>query len=188
MDLNQTLAISTECFLSALGEVSEQELSLPTPCEEWSVSELIWHVARASDMAVLLLQGGSKAEATDMFKLAVPTEILSECRRAVDIQTNAFSVAEDLDKIVHHPMGDVTTKQLFDFRIMDLTLHAWDLRRAIGASEELPNALVTYVYEMLHPMEEVIGQIGIFGLGPTEDLDASTSMQMKLLDLSGRRP
>jgi hypothetical protein len=41
---------------------------------------------------------------------------------------------------------------------------------------------------MLHPMEEVIGQIGIFGLGPTEDLDASTSMQMKLLDLSGRRP
>jgi uncharacterized protein (TIGR03086 family) len=188
VDLNQTLALSTQNFLSALEEVSEKELSLPTPCEEWSVAELIWHVARGSDMAVLLLRGGSKAEATDVFKLAVASEVLSECRRALGAQTNAFTDAEDLELIVHHPMGDVTTRQFFDFRIMDLTLHSWDLARSIGASEELPDVLVTHVYEMLHPLKEVIGQIGIFGLGPTEDLDASTSMQMKLLDLSGRRP
>jgi hypothetical protein len=71
---------------------------------------------------------------------------------------------------------------------MDLTLHAWDLARAIGASEELPDVLVTHVYGRLLPLKEVIGQIGIFGLGPSRDLNDDAPTQLKLLDLTGRRP
>ena len=85
-------------------------------------------------------------------------------------------------------MGNVTVRQLHDFRIMDLTLHAWDLARAIGSSEELPDELVTQVYEMLNPLAEVVGQIGIFGTGPSQELDDQASVQLQLLDLSGRRP
>ncbi len=188
MDLNDTLSLSNDHFRSVLAEVREDELALATPCEKWSVAELIWHVARGSDMSLVLLDGGSKAQATEMFKLPVPPDLLIECRRSLDVQSSAFGAAEDLEQIVHHPMGDVTVRQLYDFRIMDLTLHAWDLARAIGADEVLPDELVAYVYEMLSPLAEVVGQIGIFGTGPSLELNDQASSQQRLLDLSGRRP
>ena len=182
------LALSTTNFLSVFDRVSEVEFVLPTPCESWSVADFIWHVARASDMTVMLIGGASKQEATDLFKMAVPPDVLAQCRRALSEQTSAFANASDPDFIVHHPMGDVPIHQLFDFRIMDLTLHAWDLARAIGANEELPEVLVTHVYGRLLPLKEVIGQIGIFGVGPSDDLAEDASTHLKLLDLTGRRP
>jgi uncharacterized protein (TIGR03086 family) len=139
-------------------------------------------------MTVMLIGGASKQEATDLFKMAVPSDVLAQCRRALSEQANAFANASDSEFIVHHPMGDVPVHQLFDFRIMDLTLHAWDLARAIDANEELPDVLVTHVYGTLLPLREVIGQIGIFGLGPSDDIDDDAPAQLKLLDLTGRRP
>ena len=188
MELSDALSLSTEHFRSVLAKVGDDDLALATPCEKWSVAELIWHVARGSDMSRVLLDGGSKAQAIEMFKLPVPPDLLTECLRSLDVQSSAFRAAGDLGQIVHHPLGDVTVRQLFDFRIMDLTLHAWDLARAIGANEVLPDELVTHVYEMLSPLAEVVGQIGIFGTGPSQELDDQASSQQRLLDLSGRRP
>jgi uncharacterized protein (TIGR03086 family) len=182
------LALSTTNFLSVFDQVTDDELTLPTPCESWSVADLIWHVARASDMTVILLDGASKQEATDLFKMEVPSDVLEQCRRALSEQASAFANASDTELIVHHPMGDIPVHQLFDFRVMDLTLHAWDLARAINESEELPDVLVEHVYGRLFPLKEVLGQIGIFGLGPSGDLDDDAPAQLKLLDLTGRRP
>jgi hypothetical protein len=56
---------------------------------------------------------------------------------------------------------------MFDFRIMDVTLHAWDLARAIGADEQIQDELVEHVYGVLAPMESFIAQTGIFGAGPS---------------------
>src|ERR1700689_4698798 len=156
------LALSAPNFLSVFDQVTDDELTLPTPCESWSVADLIWHVARASDMTVLLLDGASREEATDLFKVEVPPDVLEQCRRALSEQASAFVNASDTELIVHHPMGDIPVHQLFDFRIMDLTLHAWDLARAIDESEELPDVLVTHVYARLFPLKDVLGQIGIF--------------------------
>jgi uncharacterized protein (TIGR03086 family) len=188
VDHFETLSLSTANFESLLSDVSEGDLSLPTPCENWSVTELVWHVARASDMSVLLLNGGTKEEAVKLFDITAPPNVLQECRRALDAQLSSFANASDLDVITHHPMGDVTVAQLFDFRIMDLTVHFWDLARAVERNDEIPDALITYVYAMLQPLEEIIGQIGIFGEGPSHALEDDAPTQRKLLDLTGRRP
>jgi uncharacterized protein (TIGR03086 family) len=188
MDHFETLALGTENFESLLPHVSESDFARATPCENWSIMELVWHVARASDMSVLLLSGGTKEEAVKMFDVSVPPDVLEQCRRALDAQLNSFASAGDLDGVVHHPLGDVTVAQLFDFRIMDLTVHFWDLARALGVDEEIPGALVAYVYAQLQPLEDVVGQIGIFGEGPSRTLEENAPTQLKLLDLTGRRP
>jgi uncharacterized protein (TIGR03086 family) len=188
VDHCETLARSTQNFASLLHQVSDGDLSLATPCEDWSVNELVWHVARASDMSVLLLDGGTRDEAVAMFDVTAPPSSLDECRRALDEQLARFARANDLEAVIHHPMGDVTVAQLFDFRILDLAVHFWDLARALGADEEIPDELVVYVYALLLPLEEVIGQIGIFGEGPSHSLTDEAPTQMKLLDLVGRRP
>jgi uncharacterized protein (TIGR03086 family) len=188
VDHFETLALSTENFESLLSQVSNSDLTLPTPCEGWSVSELVWHVARASDMTVLLLNDATRDDAVKLFDVTAPPNVLEECQRAIDEELTSFANASDLEVMTHHPMGDVTVAQLFDFRILDLTIHFWDLARAVGADEIIPDALVTYVYATVLPMEEIIGQVGIFGEGPSHSIGSDAPSQVKLLDLLGRRP
>ena len=95
--------------------------------------------------------------------------------------------AVDLEQMVHHTVGDISVRQLFDFRIGDLTLHAWDLARALSISDELPDELVEHVYDVLLPMEAFIGDIGVFGTGPSGAIKPDSTTQAKLLDLTGRR-
>lgn len=188
MDLNEALALGTVNFLSLAADVTAEDLSLPTPCEGWSVADLLNHVARGSEMAVGLLNGASKEEAQEFFTREAPSDPVSECHRALNAQLAAMEVATHLDRIVHHPMGDIQLRQLFEFRIGDLTLHAWDLARALGEDDELPEQLVEHVYATLQPLESIIGDIGVFGTGPSGNLSPDASPQQRLLDLTGRRP
>ncbi|MGA2295220.1 MAG: TIGR03086 family metal-binding protein [Acidimicrobiales bacterium] len=188
MDFLQTLGFASENFSRRLDTVADADLAGATPCEDWSVTDLIWHVARGSALTVRLLDGASKADASLLFKEKAPDDVVEACRLALAQELSAFGVDHDLEKIVHHPMGDVPVRQLFDFRIMDLTLHGWDLARAVGGDEEIPDELVSYVLAMLEPLEEVIGQIGVFGAGPSGSLGSGDAASSRLLDLSGRRP
>jgi uncharacterized protein (TIGR03086 family) len=188
MDINDALALSTTNFLSLLDYVTPHDMSRATPCEGWSVHDLLAHVARGSDMAVSLVDGASRADASALLGQGNPDDVVSELRRALAAQLAAMTGESDLEKIVHHPMGDIAVKQLFEFRIADLTLHAWDLARAIDISEDLPDELVEHVYGALLPLESVMGQIGVFGEGPSGTLESESSTQVKLLDLTGRRP
>ena len=139
-------------------------------------------------MAVALLLGASTEEASAMFSQEAPDNLIEACEESVDAELVALHDEKDRDKIVHHPMGDIPVSQLMNFRIADLTLHSWDLARTIGANEELPATLVDLVYGTLQPLEAIIGQIGVFGEGPSGDIAADASTQLKLLDLTGRRP
>jgi len=188
MELTQALTLSTENFERLLDQVTEAQLALPTPCEDWLVTDLLNHVTRGSEMAAALVAGASQAEATGFLSMEPPSEPIEECRRALGAQLRALTAADDLDQVVHHLVGDVPVRQLFDFRIGDLVLHAWDLARGIGADDTLPSDLVAHAYGALQPMEAIIGQIGIFGTGPSGTLDADADLQLKLLDLTGRRP
>jgi uncharacterized protein (TIGR03086 family) len=188
MELTNALNSGTHHFLHVLDKVGADDLSRPTPCEGWSVADLLTHVARGSDMAVALVLGATTEEASAFFQQEAPADPVDACRESLDAQLVALHDENDRDKIVHHPMGDIPVSQLMNFRIGDLTLHAWDLARAIGADEELPVPLVEQVYRVLQPLETVIGQIGVFGEGPSGEVGADASTQVKLLDLTGRRP
>jgi len=89
---------------------------------------------------------------------------------------------------VHHMVGDIPAAMLLGFRIGDLTLHSWDLARAIQADESLDPVLVEAVWETVSPMRDSIGQTGVFGDGPSGDLSDDAPLQVRLLDLTGRRP
>jgi len=74
------------------------------------------------------------------------------------------------------------------FRIGDYLLHTWDLAAGLGRPVTLDPEVCAYVYASLEPMAPVLGQIGMFGLGPSGTVDAGADIQTKVLDISGRRP
>src|SRR5262245_32939275 len=176
-------------FARVLGAVTPQDWAFPTPCEGWSVQDLVVHVVGGTKMSVVLLDGGSLDDAFAVVQGDVlGDEPLDTFRTAHAEAVARFRALESLEMIVHHPVGDIPAAMLLGFRIGDLTLHSWDLARAIGADETLDPVLVQAVWDAVSPLRDTIGQSGVFGDGPSGDVGDDEPLQTRLLDLMGRRP
>ncbi|HLK46149.1 MAG TPA: maleylpyruvate isomerase N-terminal domain-containing protein, partial [Acidimicrobiales bacterium] len=152
------------------------------------VHDLVGHVLAGEVLTRRLLDGASRDEALD----ALPTFDLDGAmagHAAIFAATEeGFAAPGALERIVHHPRGDLPAGQVLGFRIGDLTVHRWDLARAIGADEGLHPTLVEAVWTDLQPVAPVIATIGVFGEGPSGDVAEDAELQRRLLDLTGRRP
>jgi uncharacterized protein (TIGR03086 family) len=164
------------------------KLDDPTPCDEWSVRDLLNHVVGGNIMTVKLLDGATKEEARAAFGEDVLGDDPLGAVRKSNAAASAAMRAADLSVIVDHPAMQMPGAQLLNFRTGDLILHSWDLARAIGVDETLDQGPVEYVWEALQPMAPMIGQVGVFGTGPSGDVPADAPLQQRLLDLTGRRP
>jgi uncharacterized protein (TIGR03086 family) len=189
MEPLDALSLASSTFVDLLTQVGDAQLTRPTPCEGWDVAALIAHVTMGDEMAIALIDGCSKEEALAYLDEEFGGEDpVSSCRSSVSAQMTRMQAVTDWDAIVHHPVGDVTASQLIGFRTGDLTVHAWDLANGVGADDRLPEELAAVVYESMKPMETFIGQIGIFGEGPSGSIGDDEDIQRRLLDLTGRRP
>ena len=176
-------------FATVLDGVGPGDWDKPTPCENWSVARLVAHLIGGEQMAAGLLSGCSRDDAMAMISAGVPEgDLVDGFARAAAASRAAFDAPGAMEMVVHHPIGDVAGSQLLDFRVGDLSLHSWDLARAIGADEALDPTLVSAAWDSLSPLSEVISSIGIFGEGPSGAVAEDAELQLRLLDLTGRRP
>ena len=97
--------------------------------------------------------------------------------------TESFSVPGILAAAVRHPKsGAMTAAQLRLLRVNELTVHAWDLARAIDSDDRLDERVVSWLLEGLEPLRSTVG---LYEPGPADDLPAA-SPQGSLLRLLGR--
>lgn len=169
--------------------VTDDQWAAPTDCGEWDVAALVDHVIGGNRMAAAIARGASRDEGRALFEGAQGTgDRVAGFEASAADQLAALAEPGALDRTVEHTIGDVSGAQLLGFRIGDLTLHAWDLSRAIGADDLLDADLVEACWEDLQPMAPIIGQIGVFGEGPSGAVADEAPLQERLLDLTGRRP
>jgi len=75
--------------------------------------------------------------------------------------------------------------QLRVLRVNELTVHAWDLARAIRVDDQLDSNLAQWIYDHLSPLRDAIALSGFATpVQPSEDAAPET----RLLHLVGRRP
>jgi uncharacterized protein (TIGR03086 family) len=169
--------------------IAVDQWDLPTPCTDWSIRDIITHLLEVSRMVPLLLQG---VTVEDLMASSGPDRQLDltvALDRALTDELAAFETADDLDMIVHHPgAGDIPAARLLQFRTTDYLLHGWDIARATGADEHLPEGLVVATWTRMEPMAAVIAKIGAYGSGPSGTIPENAPLQQRLLDLTGRRP
>jgi uncharacterized protein (TIGR03086 family) len=176
-------------FARVLGAVTPQDWAFPTPCEGWTVQELVVHVVGGTRMSVALLDGATRDEAFAILQGDVlGNEPLDTFKDAQSELSARFRALDSLEMVVHHMVGDIPAAMLLGFRIADLTLHSWDLARAIGADETLDPVLVQAVWAAVSPLADSIGESGVFGDGPSGDVSDDAPLHIRLLDLTGRRP
>jgi len=172
-----------------LQSVSAPQWALPTPCEGWSVSELVQHLAVGATMASQILSGEPWTREAVVEEVSSVSDLRAEWEWRTAEERAGFATFGALERAVTHPvMGDIPCSQFLGMRVGDALLHAWDLARAIGAYDQLDPELVVEVWTGMSPIAGFIGKSGFFGLGPSGEVGEDAPLQSRLLDLSGRRP
>jgi uncharacterized protein (TIGR03086 family) len=156
----------------------------PTPDTDWSVRDLVAHVVEEQQWVPHLLAGRSLAQARSSIEalrddLAAEWALYSLAAKAAWRNTPA-------DALVQLSYDTVTVEEYLREQVADVTIHTWDLARAIGADEALDDELVSAVWTVFEPQRDTLEASGLFASPVPIDDDAP--LQSRLLAVTGRDP
>jgi uncharacterized protein (TIGR03086 family) len=156
----------------------------PTPCSEWDVRVLVNHLVSENLWMPPLLEGKTISEVGS----SLDGDLLGEDPKAAwDHSAEEASRAVQaipLEGTVHLSYGETPVEHYISEVFMDLTIHAWDLARAIGADEAMDPEAVDLLYERYKPIEDGLKASGLFG--PKVDPPPGSDKQTQLLAVFGR--
>jgi uncharacterized protein (TIGR03086 family) len=189
VDAHQAVEAAHAGFEQRLRVVSADQWSWPTPCEEWAVRDLVNHVVVTAHMYVRLLDGCSRGEAEDILASDMLGDDPPGAFRAQALAVQrAFLEPGALGRPCAHPLFDSTGERLLTARYVDVTVHTWDLARAIAGDERLDEELVAKVWDFFEPNAPRLVASGVLGAGASGLVDEAQPLQTRLLDAMGRRP
>lgn len=168
-------------FATRVAAVPADRWDAPTPCEDWTVTDLVAHVVDAHRMFLGLIDRAPSAApaVTDD-----PTAAVDAARRdvlaALQDPATATTTYEGAFGVRTFAWG------VDSFLSFDLAVHGWDLARATDQDEAIDPAEV----ERLRRDAEGWGEMarGPTVFGPPVDVPDDADAQARLLAFLGRRP
>lgn len=168
-DVWEMAADKWEDVFSQLGD---DDWDKPTPCDGWTVRELVEHAMFWQGRGAMVF-GSPVAEDADWTVL----------RAAL---AGALADPSNLEGVVEQ-MGGAPKAAVAGLVTTDLLVHSWDLARAIGVDETLPEAAAASTMMGLQRMpDEMLRREGMFG--PAVAVADDASAQDKLIAFVGRQP
>lgn len=173
-------------FGRRVSRIGADDWHRPTPCAEWDVRTLVNHLVNENRWTPELVAGRTIEEVGDRFD----GDLLGDdphgaWQESLDEAVAAFAAPDALDRTVHLSFGDFPGREYLSQLTTDLTVHAWDLAKAIGDEDTIEAELVTFVWELWEPRRDMVRASGVFGdeVAVADDADRQT----KALALLGRR-
>lgn len=161
-----------------LAKVTPDQLGSSTPCEKWTVAELIDHLVGAQHWARSAMEG---VEMTDTDQRSSQGDFNAAFASAATASIAAFQTDGALAKTVNPGFGDMPAPALLSMVTTDTFQHAWDLATATGQDNDLDPDLAA---QLLATARENI-QPGfrsksgdIFGLEQPAPTDANPATQL----------
>lgn len=129
--LEQASAVVSE----VLGNISPEQMSLPTVNDEWDVRTLVNHLVMGNEWSAENIRtGGAPRPSGDAIGDRDPAAAYGESAQTM---IAAFREPGALGRTVQMPFGEMPGAGLAAFRVADLITHAWDLAQATGQSTDL---------------------------------------------------
>ena len=145
---------------------------------------LVRHVTEEQQWIAPLLDGRSLRQSRLMIE-PLGEDLVSEWVR---YQSEASAAWRSHDERQHVQLSYDTVTALHYVReqVADVAIHSWDLARAIGDDERLPDALVEAVWTVFEPQRDTLEASGLYA-APVP-IDDTAPLQTRLLALTGRDP
>lgn len=173
-------------FTELVEAVRADGWTLPTPCADWSVAQLVNHVVSEHMWAPHILGGETIDAVGDRYDGDLLGEDpLGAWRAAVAGSVPAFEALPTDDQPVHLSFGTVPADEYCNQMLLDLVVHGWDLARGIGAESSPDPAAVARTLGYSRANAELIVASGMFDEPVTTDSDDDLDQLVALL---GRSP
>jgi len=157
-----------------LQAVTDDQWEAATPCEGWTVRDLVDHAVHWQAVGGSVIGAGTTPG--DEWE-----KVYAALGEAVKDPSNFEGALEG------GPFKGMEKHQVFGLVVADALIHSWDLARAIGADETLPGEAVEGVLLGLERMpDQMLRSETMFG--PAVEVPADASQQDKMLALAGRQP
>lgn len=131
----EQLAIAAGVTGQVIDAVTDDQWGLPTPCENWTVRDLVEHIVAGNDGFTVALHGQATAPGATAEQSG---DLASQFRRSVRELLRAFRRPGALERMVDVPFGTVPGAVALHLRITELLVHGWDLARATGQAVMFP--------------------------------------------------
>jgi len=166
-DPRELLRRAGDVAAGLISGVSPAQLGNPSPCTEWSVRDLINHMANGNLRVVALVSGEPGPDRGEDVLGADPASAFRDSFRRL---CTAFDAEGVLERIFPTPFGDGPGSQLVVIRVIELTVHSWDLAAATGKPRDLDPVLVAFAESTLRarPIPRGGGSFGVEQPGPQE--------------------
>ena len=156
-----------------------------TPDTDWDVTELVKHLVHEQLWVPPLVAGRTIAEVGAAFDGDVlGGHPVCAWEQASTAAREAFAAPGALERSVQLSIGTVPAPVYLWQLIVDLVVHSWDLARAIGAAEEMPNDLVSAALDSAGRTVADWQESGLFA--PPIPVPGCTDDLTELLALTGR--
>jgi len=183
MDVVTQYRTAVQSWTDRLDAVTSDRLDDPTPCEGWSVRDLVNHVVGEELWTPPLMAGQTIEQVGDQFDGdLLGDDPLAAARAAAAVGLAAVDNGLDGRK-VHLSYGDEDAEEYVRQLIADHLIHGWDLSAALGADTRLDPGVVDEVAIWFADREEMYRSAGV--VGPREE--ATGDPQSDLLAAAGRR-
>lgn len=165
--------------------VADDQWGMPTPCDGWTVHELLNHIVAGNLWAAELGRGRSIADigsALDGDMLG--TDPVAAYDRSAESAAATFEAPGALDSPCAVSYGPVPGSVYAGHRFIDVLVHGWDLAAATRQATDLDPQLVDACWEVLRPQLSMLQASGAFGVA--RDVLTDDSPQDSLLAALGR--
>ena len=186
MDLGTLYRETVESWSARVSGVAADQWDLPTPCSDWTVRELVNHVAGEDLWTPPIVAGKTIDEVGDQFEGdLLGDDPIGTAQTAAAAAIEATAAALPGSGLVHLSFGDTPIEEYVWQLVADHLIHEWDLAAAIRAPRSLDPSAVAEVAGWFANWEEMYRGAG--AVGPRVEIDDGDA-QADLLAGFGRDP
>jgi uncharacterized protein (TIGR03086 family) len=172
--------------------VTTDQLKAPTPCEHYTLAELIDHVSGLSQAFAAAADkdlGPTTSQAPSANADHLGADWRTRIPKQLDAMAEAWRRPEAWEGMTRAGGVDLPGEMAGKVAVNELVIHGWDIARASGQPYECDSAALDasmeFVSLMSTPGEEA-GREGLFG--PVVHVPADAPLLHRLIGLSGRDP
>lgn len=183
MDATTALDRTDEIVTDLIGNLTPEHREVSTPCEEWTMHDLIAHMCGGGHMIAGALQGQAPPESAPDLLADGPVAGWA----ATVAHLREAATPDNLAATHQLPFGEMPGHAALGVIVADHLTHGWDIAQASGQAFEIDDELAGWA---LATWQQVVPAEGRTGPGfkaavPTSD-DAPTTD--RLVAYTGRRP
>jgi len=170
---------------SVLAGVKRDQLASATPCDSWTVSQLIDHIVGGQYFFAALVNGEGASREPRTF---ADGDFLAEFDKGSAACLAAFGAEGAMDRIVELPFGDMPGSRFVGLATVDTFVHGWDLAKATGQNPNFdPQLAATLLEGSRQNIQEAFrGPDGQAPFGPEQKAPAEASTADQLAAFLGR--